>query len=173
MVLTSLTRSFKLAVVVLLTVFHTAITYASDATHPKLEKRIAQVCKKDCVDPVILLIAVQQAAEEFSINARTLLAIIEVESGYRDKAVNKQSGKSVGLTQIQVYWHRKKFRTSDHFDVVDNVRVGAIVYHECVKKWKGHRAKALWCYNGHTKRGMKEYVPKVMRTYQEINTLAI
>lgn len=148
--------------------------HALTATKPnisELNSYIASVCKSDCVDGNLLLMAVNQAATEFSVNPITLLAIIKSESSFKHRAVNKSSGKSVGLSQVQVYWHKKKFTTKNYFDVFDNVRVGAIIYKDCIDRWNGSREKALWCYNGHQKAGMHTYVPKVMKSYRELSSL--
>ena len=167
------------AVVFVISAFFPSVTHSVHAVAEtelesfKLQSYIDKVCKKDCIDASLLLLAVTEAANEFNVNPLTLLAIILTESGFRPKAVNRTSGKSVGLSQIQVYWHRDKFTTVNHFDVFDNVRVGAMIYRDCVKKWKGSKDKALWCYNGHQKTGMKKYVPKVMKTYYELNSLSI
>lgn len=160
---------------VLMMFFATQPTYASSRLSPvdRLQDYISKFCKKDCVDPQLLLMTVKEAAEQFSINPITLIAIIRTESGFRPKVVNTQSGRSVGLSQIQVYWHKAKFRSTNYTDIFDNVYVAASIYADCVKKWPGSREKALWCYNGHQKKGFKTYVPKVLAAYQQIEKLQL
>ena len=147
----------------------------SDMTYAKSSSSLSNdyiksKCIKNCIDHELLRLAAFEAGKEFNVNPLTLIAIAGVESGYRTKAINKVSGKSVGLMQIQVFWHKEKFKSKNHFDVFDNVRVGAMVYSDCVKKWKGSREKALWCYNGHTRSGMKTYVPKVLAEIKRLST---
>lgn len=136
-----------------------------------LEQYIDHSCPKGCVDDDLLMMAVEQAAEETKIDPNVLLAIIRVESSFQTKAINRVSGRSVGLTQVQVRWHKRRFSSADYYDVMDNVHVGAEIYKTCATRWKGSREKALWCYNGHQKKGMKLYVTKVMKAYHEIRHL--
>lgn len=129
-------------------------------------------CKgPDCVDAETLVAAVKHTAIELSINPVSLLSIVEIESGYRVHASNH--GKSVGLSQVQVKYHRTKFRSEDIYDVFDNVRVGALIYKECVGRHKGSRDKAFWCYNGHQTHGMETYVPRVNKSYQRLAGLKL
>lgn len=146
----------------------------SDNTYAKASSSLSNdyiksKCTKNCIDPDLLRLAAFEAGKEFGVNPLTLIAIAGVESSYKAKAINKVSGKSVGLMQVQVFWHKDKFQSKNHFDVFDNVRVGAIVYSDCTKRWKGSREKALWCYNGHTRSGMKTYVPKVQAEIKRLS----
>lgn len=137
-----------------------------------LESYIQSVCKKGCVDADLLTMAVHTAAEDTRLRDPLLMmAVIRVESRFQLKATNRVSGRSVGLTQVQVYWHKKDFRTTNHYDVMDNVRVGTGILKKCEQRWGGSPEKALWCYNGHQKRGMKTYVPAVMKAYRELKAL--
>lgn len=156
-----------------LVVFTPSSSAYASSDSAKLGRYIEKVCKKNCVDPDLLLMAVKETADEFNIDPITSLAIIRVESNFKPKAVNRTSGRSVGLSQIQVYWHKEKFRTTNFFDIFENVRVGTIIYRDCVDKWRGSRDKALWCYNGHQKRGMATYVPKVHKARNEIRQLRL
>ena len=54
---------------------------------------------------------------------------------------------------------------------MDNLRVGAMVYRDCARKHIGSREKALLCYNGYQKNGMKIYVPKVLQVYKELEQI--
>ena len=138
-----------------------------------LGKYISSACKTSCVDASLLLISVEKASEELDVNPTTLLAIIEVESSFKHRALNKTNGKSIGLSQIQVKWHRDKFTSTNYYDVFDNVRVGAVIYRDCIKRHKGSRERALWCYNGHQKNGLKAYVPKVLKAHSRLSSLKL
>lgn len=119
-------------------------------------------CKRDCVDSELLRVALMEASEKTKVDPLLLAAVIEVESGYRPKALNTTSGRSVGLTQVQVYWHRDKFRGKDYFDVFENVQAGAIILGTCQKKHGNDVSKSLWCYNGYQKDGIRRYAGKVL-----------
>jgi soluble lytic murein transglycosylase-like protein len=139
-----------------------------------LSHHVAKVCTANCVDPNLLLFALHEAVADYDkVDPNIMLAILQVESSYQTKAVNRSNGKSVGLAQIQVHWHKDKFRTRNYSDVIDNVRVGTQIYQDCYIRHKGSRAKALWCFNGHQKHGMAKYVPKVMKAYAEIKQLKL
>lgn len=137
----------------------------------KLDRYIQKHCKSGCIDGDVLLFGVSSVAKEVGVNPVTLLAIMKVESNFKPRATNTKSGRSLGLMQIQVYWHKAKFKTNDYYAYMDNIRVGALVYKDCVKKYKGSREKALWCYNGHQEAGMKTYVKKVITAFNEISQL--
>lgn len=141
--------------------------------HPKgtLEGYIQQRCKRNCVDADVLRMALNAAHKETGVNKRILAAIASVESNFKPKATNRATGLSTGLMQIQVKWHQEKFHGSSplkHYDVFQNVRAGALVYRGCLKKHGYDQKKALWCYNGHQKKGMSTYVPKVLRELKNI-----
>lgn len=144
------------------------VTMAVSTAHAEtpLSDYIEATCKRNCVDSTLLMMAIQEAAIETDTNPLVLLAIIKEESGFNVRATNTKNGRSVGLTQIQVFWHKEKFK-GDQYDVFANVRAGALVYKDCVKKHRGNREKSLWCYNGHQKNGY-HYVSKVMKTYNKL-----
>jgi soluble lytic murein transglycosylase-like protein len=133
-----------------------------------LRQHIAKHCKVDCVDAALFKMAVQEAATEKHVDPMIMTAIIQVESGFKVKATNRNNGISAGLTQVQVGWHKKKFKSVNYYDVFDNVMVGAGIYRDCAERHAFNRKKALWCYNGHQKTGMAKYVPKVLRAHQEL-----
>lgn len=136
-----------------------------------LSTYIDRHCRSECITPELLHFGVEAVARETGVNPVTLLAIMKVESGFKPKALNTKSGRSAGLMQIQVRWHRDKFRTKNQFDVMDNLRVGATVYRDCFAKHRGSREKALLCYNGYQKNGMKSYVLKVLQAHKELEQM--
>lgn len=166
---TSLAKYYLLAIIAFVCFSIPSSTVYAKVSPSTLSSYIQTKCKQNCVDTEVLQLAVKEAGNEFGINPLTLMAIAGVESGYRAKAINKKSGKSVGLMQIQVFWHKSKFQSKNYFDIFDNVRVGAMIYKECVDKYKGSREKALWCYNGHTGHGAKIYVPKVLAEMKQLS----
>lgn len=147
---------------------------SGEIEHPstdKLSGYIEKHCRQNCIDPAVLHFGVEAVADELDVNPVVLLAIVKVESNFRIKAVNTKNGKSAGLMQIQVRWHKDKFRGKNHLDIMDNLRVGAMVYRDCAKKHNGNREKALLCYNGYQRNGMKTYVPKVLQAYKELEQM--
>lgn len=125
---------------------------------------IRDVCTNNCVEQESLLSAVAEASEHYDVDKTTLIAIVKVESGFNTKARN---GNSVGLSQVHLKYHRKKFKNSSFYSVRDNILVGASIFKECLLKHNGIR-KALRCYNG---KGDPRYVEKVMVAIKEIRML--
>lgn len=142
-----------------------AVGISDNGLSDPLSKHIETYCRKDCVDPGLLRIALQEAAERTKVDPLLMAAVIHVESRFQQQALNTVNGRSVGLTQVQVRWHRERFISKNQFDVFDNVYAGSEILRDCITKHQGNTRKALWCYNGHGKKGMTEYVPKVLAVY--------
>lgn len=156
---------WKLAVIALLVaIFHTQCHAAED----RLAEHIDKVCDKQCVEPDLLRMALRHGADETRIDPRLFLAVVQVESGFRQHVVNRKSGRSVGLSQIQVRWHKDKFSTTRYSDVFENVRVGMQILRDCQEKYSGNMRKALWCYNGHQAGGLRRYADKVVKLYHAL-----
>lgn len=132
-----------------------------------LYDHIQSKCKRSCVDQETLLTSVTQAVHKTAIDFRIILAIIQVESAFNPKAKN---GPNVGLNQINLRYHRKKFSGKDYFDVRDNISVGTSIFKDCHDRMKGNLQKSLQCYNGFP-HGDPNYVKKVMAAYREIEKL--
>lgn len=164
-------QAIKIYLFLLVLIF--AVAYVNHARaeithHDHLALHIEKTCRVSCVDAGLLKFALIEAKEKQKMDPFLMAAIIHVESGFRVNAENRKNGRSIGLTQIQINWHKKRFTTTNYFDVIQNVSVGAEIYKECEKRHNGVVKKALWCYNGHQKKGMMEYVPKVIRVYKEL-----
>lgn len=132
-----------------------------------LHDYITTVCSRNCVEQEQLLSSVSTAAIETGADVKTLLTIISIESRFDTRAKN---GKSVGLHQVHLRWHAKKFPNKNYYDVDENVSVGASIYGECLKKHKGVRDQALRCYNGYH-HGDPNYLKKFNRVYAVVNRL--
>lgn len=147
-----------------------ALTFFPCTAHSETtyDDYFSKVCKKNCADPSLLRMAIQASAEENNLDPALLFSIVQVESGFKPNAINRVSGKSIGLMQIQIRWHRNRFTTKNYFDVFANTRAGGQILSECFKKHHGNRARALWCYNGHQKHGINRYALKVEKIYQHI-----
>lgn len=132
-----------------------------------LHDHIRIFCKRDCVEQEVLLDSVHRAATALRVDFKVLLAIIQVESAFNPRAKN---GSSVGLNQVNLRYHRKRFTPGNYYDVRENVLAGAAVYKECLIKSKGNKSLALRCYNGYHL-GDPNYVTKVTKAYEQINRL--
>lgn len=127
-----------------------------------------KACLRDCVDSDLVLLSVQESAKAIGVEANDLLAIMRVESAFKPKAYNLGN---VGLMQVNLKYHAKKFKTSP-YDVPANIYVGASIYKACLTKRKGNKAKALRCYNGENSKSMV-YPNKVLKVLNEIKSLNI
>ncbi len=139
-----------------------------DTRTDPLSTHIDRHCHKGCVDPGLLRVALQEASERTKVDPLLMAAVIHVESRFQAQALNTTHGRSVGLTQVQVRWHKERFRSKNYFDVFENVYAGSEILKECLVKYHGSAKKALWCYNGHNKKGMREYVPRVLAVYSDL-----
>lgn len=86
--------------------------------------------------------------EEYHIQPELVLAVIEQESQYNPEAIG-DSGNSLGLMQIQPYWHGERIQQlgcDDLLDPYQNVTVGVDILAE--KLAKGSTEWALMAYNG-------------------------
>lgn len=86
--------------------------------------------------------------EEYHIQPELVLAVIEQESQYNPEAIG-DSGNSLGLMQIQPYWHGERMQQlgcDDLLDPYQNVAVGIDILAE--KLAKGSTEWALMAYNG-------------------------
>jgi len=156
-----LSQGILLAFLVLL--FHTPLTAKSLTYEHKLADYVMKVCNRKCVDPQVLIMAIQMAAERHGLEEDELLAIARVESSFNPRAKNVNS---VGLMQVNLAYHAKSFKVSP-YDVFANLDVGASIYKACLVKRKGNVARALRCYNGEARKDMI-YPNKVLKVLAEI-----
>lgn len=133
-----------------------------------LHDYISSVCPKrsKCVEQESLLSAVHRAAKVHSLDFKKLLAIVRVESSFDIKAKNISS---VGLGQVNLDYHRSKFKGSP-YNVEDNILVAAGIYKQCLIKHQQHEKKSLRCYNGENSKDFV-YANKVLKAYAEISKL--
>lgn len=130
------------------------------------EQYIKLNCKKDCIDPIKAFNATDGFASYYAINQKRLLAIMKVESGYR---INARNGDSVGLMQVNLHYHGKRFNHSP-FNERNNIAIGSDIYRQCTVKHKGDVMKSLRCYNGENSKNF-DYSLKVIKAYNEISQL--
>lgn len=135
----------------------------------RLQGYIAKHCSKNCVDAGSLLEALIAVKNESSVNPKHMLAIVRTESAFNTKASNLGNK---GLAQILLRYHRGKFKSKNYFDPEDNIRVGAMVYGQCVKKHNKDQRQSFRCYNGY-QYGDKKYYSKILSNLKEINQLGL
>lgn len=86
---------------------------------------------------------------EHNINPALVFAIIERESNYDCEAIG-DSGNSIGLMQINTYWHQErmdKLGITDLFDPYNNIYIGIDVLTEILSQYED-LTFSLMVYNG-------------------------
>lgn len=90
-----------------------------------------------------------QESEAHDIDPSVIVAVIWKESRYKATAKG-DSGKSLGLMQIQPKWHKDRMARLDCIDLLDpfqNVTVGVDILAELLDKYDGNISMALMAYN--------------------------
>lgn len=132
---------------------------------------ISERCRvKTCVDQGKLKEAIDTASTRYQFDKTLLMAVIEVESNFDHRATNTASGKSIGLTQVQLSWHKDKFASRNYYAIHDNIMVGGKILSDCLIKHNGNARKALMCYNGYSKLS-PTYAKKVLTARAVIKKL--
>lgn len=112
-----------------------------------------------------------QTCEEHHIDPAIVLAMIWKESRYNPEAVG-DGGNSLGLMQIQPYWHSARMERlgcEDLLDPYQNVVVGIDYLAESIERYDGDVAKALVAYNqGHFYETITEYALSVLDMAEEL-----
>lgn len=128
-----------------------------------METYMSKVCRSKCVDPVLLLDYVLDTAKDLDLDPYDLLAIMQVESSFKPEAANRGN---VGLMQVNLRYHAKKFKTSP-YNVQANTQVGGSIYKACLIKRKGNKALAFRCYNSENVKNMI-YPNKVLKARADL-----
>ena len=153
---------------VLLTVFFmlgclgSSASIASDV-YDALDSYIERVCQKDCIESETLVDAATIAAIKTNLDLKLILAIVRVESSFQ---VHAKNGKSVGLMQLYLRYHKAKFQGKHYMDPASNIMAGAMVMKECMDTHHNSLRKASRCYNGG---GDRQYYKKLLRAYSDIS----
>lgn len=90
-----------------------------------------------------------QESEAHGIDPAVIIAMAWRESRYKATAKG-DSGKSLGLLQIQPKWHKARMERLDCPDLLDpfqNVTVGVDILADLLDKYDGNISKALMAYN--------------------------
>jgi len=109
--------------------------------------------------------------EEKQIDPAIVVAMAFRESTYNTKAVG-DGGDSLGLLQIQPYWHSERMNRlgcTDLLDPFQNVTVGVDYLCELLNRYDGDMAKALTAYNrGHYAGTVTEYAKTIIAKASEL-----
>lgn len=112
-----------------------------------------------------------QTCEEHHIDPAVVVAMIWRESRFRADAVG-DGGDSLGLMQIQPYWHSgrmERLGCDDLFDPYQNVIVGVDYLAEQLDRYDGDLAAAVTAYNrGHYAGEVSDYAEAVLDMAAEL-----
>ena len=92
---------------------------------------------------------ITQICEEHHIDPAVVIAMIKRESGFQADAIG-DGGNSLGLMQIQPYWHKARMDRlgcTDLLDPYQNVTVGVDLLAYLIDSYGGDVGKALTAYN--------------------------
>ncbi|SAK55429.1 lytic transglycosylase catalytic [Caballeronia glebae] len=90
--------------------------------------------------------AVMSSASKYSLPPALLLAIISIESRFKETA--KGPNNATGLMQVVPSAHRKLVRNVDLTDPEDNIETGSAILHGYMKSAQGDVDAALKSYGG-------------------------
>ncbi len=130
----------------------------------KPEELFSSTCKSYCKSTDDIVTAAQIASDVIGVDLALILAIMKIESSFMIKAKN---GRSVGLMQVNLDYHRSKFKGKDPYGIYDNTFVGTSIFKDCLKTTKGNVNRALRCYNGSWQSNV--YPTKVLNALKSIN----
>ncbi|KMZ12973.1 Soluble lytic murein transglycosylase [Candidatus Burkholderia humilis] len=90
--------------------------------------------------------AVMSSASKYSLPPALLLAIISIESRFKETA--KGPNNASGLMQVVPAAHKSLVRNKDLMDAEDNIEVGSAVLHGYIQSAQGDVDAALKNYGG-------------------------
>ncbi len=107
---------------------------------------------------------------ELRISPELILAIIAVESTFRERAVSRAGAR--GLMQIVPKWHPEQIRdiggAQALFDPRKNIHAGTQILAKYLHLSRGNMRNALLRYNGSLKNPRSRYADKVLRRYRSL-----
>lgn len=107
---------------------------------------------------------------ELGISPELILAIIAVESTFRERAVSRAGAR--GLMQIVPKWHPEQIRdiggVQALFDPRKNIHAGTQILAKYLHLSSGDMRKALLRYNGSLKNPRSRYADKVLSQYRSL-----
>lgn len=135
------------------------------------QKSLAQYIQSTFAVPEAKARAIVSAAfknaGEKNIHPELILAVIAVESSFKEKAKN---GGAMGLMQIIPRWHKQKIEkiggTRQLFDPAKNIRVGTSIFKDYLESSSGNIRNALIRYNGSL--SARAYASKILTHYRRM-----
>ena len=157
-----------------------AVTEPAETQQPTTEATEPEETVPEETEPPVILydvpldadlqIHIIETAEEYGIDPAIIFAIAHRESNYRADAIG-DSGDSVGLMQVQPYWHSERMKRlgcSDLLDPFQNATVAVDYLVELLTRYKTID-KALTAYNrGHYAGTVTEYAVAVLNLAEEV-----
>lgn len=111
-----------------------------------------------------LLVMTRYEARRAGLDPRLVLAIIDVESGFRKYAVSRAGAR--GYMQVMPFWVREIGMPGQNlFHVRTNLRYGCVILRHYLQIENGNLHNALGRYNGSL--GRPEYPGRVLRALRE------
>jgi len=128
------------------------------ALAPRLASRLPDAHRRRA-----LLRRVRAEARLAGLDPRIILAVIQVESGFRADAESPAGAR--GLMQVMPFWKAVLGRADDDLhDPATNLRYGCTILAYYLRQEHGDLTRALARYNG--SRGRTDYPERVMRAWQ-------
>lgn len=163
-----------------------AVTEATETEPPVTEATEPDVTEPEVTEetePEVLLYNVPlgedlqlhiiETANEYGIDPAIVFAMAYVESSFKTDCVG-DSGDSLGLMQVQPYWHSGRMQRlgcTDLLDPFQNVTVAVDYLSEMLNRHDGDIAKALVSYNqGSYKGTITSYAKAVLATAEEVTS---
>jgi soluble lytic murein transglycosylase-like protein len=119
---------------------------------------------RTCISKSTLRRTVHDAAKRYAVSDILITSVIAQESSFKPDA---RLGTQVGLMQVDLGWHRKKFH-GDPYRPSVNVMVGTSILRDCLIRKHHDTRKALRCYNGG---GDPHYAHKVLTATYQVKAL--
>jgi soluble lytic murein transglycosylase-like protein len=112
-----------------------------------------------------------KSAREKNIHPELILAVIAVESSFKEKAKN---GGAMGLMQIIPRWHKQKIDkiggTKQLYNPAKNIRVGTSIIKDYLESSSGNVRNALIRYNGSL--SARAYASKILAHYRRMMAIS-
>ena len=136
----------------------------------RLSSYIARNFKISKAKAVDIVAECQRHADKFDLDPELILAVIAVESTFRERAVSSAGAR--GLMQVLPRAHPKKVRSIGGvhalFDPSKNIHTGSRILTEYLERSDGDLNNALLRYNGSLRDPKARYAAKVMRQYGKL-----
>jgi soluble lytic murein transglycosylase-like protein len=125
----------------------------------RLEKRMPVLA-----DRLNFLKQLHYAASRSDVDPQLVLAIIQVESGFKKYAVSKAGAR--GYMQVMPFWVKELGRPHNNlFDMRTNLHFGCGILREYLNRENGNISRALGRYNGSL--GKAEYPNQVFNIWKK------